>query len=268
MKKLIVCGFVLVSAASLAAQWPKVTDTTVPHTADGKINYDAPTPRTADGKPDLSGIWMRANSAPPGRAADTAVVRGAGVPAAGREGAPAAAAVQQRQAAGGTASGRTRRRPNTGAGGVPAPDAAAFRPGSGNAAVPVRPERSSGRDVLRSRRQHGRRPALHEVGVRSEEGAHGRAGQGQPRRELHADGLPPVPSAAAAAQDLVSDESEIDSGRVGSELRSVAHLYGWPQASPAGRTAGVVVGLLGRPLGRRHARGRNEQPARRRRRPV
>ena len=40
MKKLIVCGFVLVSATSLAAQWPKVTDTTVPHAADGKINYD------------------------------------------------------------------------------------------------------------------------------------------------------------------------------------------------------------------------------------
>ena len=53
MKKLIVFGFVLISAASLAAQWPKITDTTVPRTADGKINYDAPTPRTADGHPDL-----------------------------------------------------------------------------------------------------------------------------------------------------------------------------------------------------------------------
>ena len=84
MKKLIVCGFVLVSAASLAAQWPKIVDTTVPHTADGKINYDAPTPRTADGKPDLSGIWMRANSAPP------AAGRGRG--GAGRAGAPGAGA--------------------------------------------------------------------------------------------------------------------------------------------------------------------------------
>jgi len=60
-----VVAAVAICSVSLAAQWPKIPDTTVPRTADGKINYDAPTPRTADGKPDLSGIWMPAQSGPP-----------------------------------------------------------------------------------------------------------------------------------------------------------------------------------------------------------
>ena len=38
-------------------QWPSLSTSDVPKTADGRPNLEGPTPRTADGKPDLSGIW-------------------------------------------------------------------------------------------------------------------------------------------------------------------------------------------------------------------
>jgi hypothetical protein len=47
----------LLSAASLPAQWAKVPTPVIPRSADGKPNLSAPAPRLADGKPDLSGVW-------------------------------------------------------------------------------------------------------------------------------------------------------------------------------------------------------------------
>src|SRR5580765_106836 len=119
-----VVAAVAVCSVSLAAQWPKIPDSTVPRTADGKINYDAPTPRTADGKPDLSGIWMPAQSGPPrgnrggGRAGEAGR---AGRGEAGREG-----------------RGRDAAPPAQQAGGGPQPGGGAAGEGQGGAFAPVR----------------------------------------------------------------------------------------------------------------------------------
>lgn len=50
------------TADRLAAQWLNYPTSGVPRTADGKVDMTAPAPRMANGKPDLSGLWMTADT--------------------------------------------------------------------------------------------------------------------------------------------------------------------------------------------------------------
>jgi hypothetical protein len=67
-KSVVQSAFLAIVAASalgyatVAAQWLKYPTAGVPRTADGKPNLGAPTPRTQGGQPDLSGIWLTANT--------------------------------------------------------------------------------------------------------------------------------------------------------------------------------------------------------------
>ena len=45
------------AGSPVLAQWAVHPDPTVPRSADGQVNLNAPAPRAIDGKPDLSGVW-------------------------------------------------------------------------------------------------------------------------------------------------------------------------------------------------------------------
>lgn len=74
---IVAAGLVIVTTASLTAQWIKYPTAGIPRTSDGRPDLSAPVPRSADGKPVLAGLWRPS----PGLAGDiTRGMKGGPVP--------------------------------------------------------------------------------------------------------------------------------------------------------------------------------------------
>ena len=137
----------------------------------------------------------------------------------------------------------------------------AGRRGGGARCAGARTRRTGRRVAVRQHRQQHAGPegAVSAVGRRARQEAHGRQQQGQSGRALPADGHHADERASLPAQD------HPDAERGPADLRGVGHdrprsVSGRPAAAEEGRRRALVERLLGRPLGRRHARRRDDRP--------
>jgi hypothetical protein len=62
LRKLILVALVAAASGSLRAQWYQYPSPGAPRTSTGQVDLAGATPRLPNGKPDLSGVWMSAES--------------------------------------------------------------------------------------------------------------------------------------------------------------------------------------------------------------